>query len=90
MDARDDESDVMRRFYRARSLVALGQAVASARRARGVTQDVLAQAIGSSRPTISRIERGTPATTDVVVDALARCGYELVVVPRGATITVTP
>lgn len=83
-----DESFVSRRHYRARTLSALGSALQGTRIARGYTQDDLARVIGSSRPTISRMERGNPATTDTVLDALAACGYELVVVPRGATVTV--
>ena len=83
------ESDVARRFYRARSLPALAAALRGARASKGYTQADLAATIGSSRPTVSRMERGNPATTDTLLDALAACGYELVVVPRGSTITVT-
>lgn len=83
------ESSVSRRHYRARTLGALGSALQGTRAARGYTQDDLARVIGSSRPTISRMERGHAATTDTVLDALAACGYEIVVVPRGATVTVT-
>lgn len=62
----------------------------SARGNRGLTQSDLARAIGSSRPTISRMERGTPVAADTVLAALAACGYEIVVIPRGSTVTVTP
>jgi transcriptional regulator with XRE-family HTH domain len=85
-----DESPVIQRFYRARSLDGLASAVAGARAARHLTQEDLGRAIGSSRPTISRLERGIATGADTVLDALAACGYELVVVPRGATVTVTP
>jgi DNA-binding XRE family transcriptional regulator len=84
-----NESPAVRRFYRARSLTALAAALRGARTGRGYTQDDLAAAIGSSRPTISRMERANPATTDTLLDALSACGYELVVVPRGSTVTVT-
>ncbi|HEY0216486.1 MAG TPA: helix-turn-helix transcriptional regulator [Cellulomonas sp.] len=84
-----NESQVTRRFYRARSLTALAAALKGARSTRGYTQDDLAAAIGSSRPTISRMERASPATTDTLLAALSACGYELVVVPRGSTVTVT-
>lgn len=83
-----DESPVQQRFYRARNLRALATAVQGARRDRGLTQDDLARTIGSSRPTVSRMERGAPVATSTVVDALAACGYELVVVPRGSRLTV--
>ena len=78
-----------RRFYRARTGRALADAVRGARGSRGLTQTELAEAIGSSRPTVSRIERGVPVAVDTVMAALAECGYEIVVVPRGSVITVT-
>lgn len=90
MDNGVDESSVTQRFYRARDTAGLGRAVQGVRTARRYTQDELAHMIDSSRPTISRLERGAAATsTDTLLDALAACGYELVVVPRGARITVT-
>lgn len=60
----------------------------SVRVASGRTQDELAEMIGSARPTISRMERGLPATTTTIMNALSACGYELVVVPRGTNIVV--
>lgn len=85
------ESETMqKRFYRARSAAALALAVRSARSASGTTQSELAHAIRSSRPTISRMERGLPTATDTLIDALTECGYELVVVPRGSLVTVDP
>ncbi len=79
-----------RRFYRARTTGALGAAVQSARTASGRTQTDLAEVIGSSRPTVSRMERGQPTATDTLIAALTASGYELVVIPRGARITVKP
>lgn len=85
-----DASDVPQAlWFRARSPHALGTAVASARRARGLTQTELAGRTSSSRATVSRLERGGSTTTDTLLDALARCGYEVVVVPRDAKVTVT-
>lgn len=75
-------------WYRVRSLTALGSAVAGTRRAAGLTQDDAAHRSGSSRPTISRLERGEPVGTQVVLDLLAETGHELVVVPRGARVRV--
>jgi DNA-binding XRE family transcriptional regulator len=85
-----DESPPTHRFYRARSAEALGHALQAVRVTAGHTQTDLARAIGSSRPTLSRMENGNPTTTDTVLDALTACGYELVVVPRGSHISVTP
>ncbi|MEX2354089.1 MAG: helix-turn-helix transcriptional regulator [Gammaproteobacteria bacterium] len=39
---------------------ALGELIRAARRARGFTQAQLAERTGTSRPTINRIESGTP------------------------------
>ena len=83
-----DASDLTQRFYRARSLHALAAALRGARDIRGLTQAELADTIGSSRPTVSRMERGAPVATDTALAALAACGYELVAVPRGSTISV--
>ncbi|PFG34858.1 helix-turn-helix protein [Sanguibacter antarcticus] len=78
------------RFYRVRTLGALASAVQAVRTTSGTTQSELAQAIGSSRPTVSRMERGLPTATDTLVAALTECGYELVVVPIGSAVTVAP
>ena len=75
-------------WYRARTLESLGAAVAGIRGARGLTQTELGARSGSSRPTISRIERGEPASDETVLQALAAMGYELVAVPRGAVLKV--
>jgi DNA-binding XRE family transcriptional regulator len=85
-----DESPLTQRFYRARSTEALGHALQAVRVTAGHTQTELARTIGSSRPTISRMENGSPTTTDTVLDALTACGYEIVVVPRGSHINVAP
>jgi DNA-binding XRE family transcriptional regulator len=80
---------VIQRYYRARSLDGLASAIAGARGTRHLTQEDLGRAIGASRPTISRMERGIPTGVDTVLDALAACGYELVAVPRGAKVSVS-
>ncbi|GEA86884.1 helix-turn-helix domain-containing protein [Cellulomonas cellasea] len=90
IDARDDSETMRRRYYRARTTRALADAVQAVRAASGKSQTDLAELIGSSRPTISRMERGQPIATDTVIDALTACGYELVVVPRGSLVTVVP
>ena len=86
----DASQTTHRRFYRARSATALADAVQSIRTASGKTQSDLARAIRSSRPTISRMERGLPTASDTLVDALTECGYEIVIVPRGSLVTVVP
>jgi HTH-type transcriptional regulator / antitoxin HipB len=78
-----------RHWYRARSLTALGLAVRGVREATAMTQAQMATRLGTSRATLSRIERGVPASTETVLAALAASGYELVVVPREASIQVS-
>ncbi|CAM3308845.1 helix-turn-helix transcriptional regulator [Tsukamurella hominis] len=67
---------------------ALGQAVRSARLARQLQQADLAERLGVSRMTISRLERGGPVSVDTAVRALAECGAALAVVPKFARIEV--
>lgn len=89
MSTAADASHLSHRFFRARSSTALAAALRGVRDARGLSQSELAHAIGSSRPTVSRMERGAPVATDTVLAALAECGYEVVIVPRGSAVTVT-
>jgi transcriptional regulator with XRE-family HTH domain len=77
-------SQTLRPWYRARTPAALGAAVQGARQSVDLNQDELALQAGTSRPTLSRLERGLPVSTSVLLEALATSGYELVVVPRGA------
>jgi HTH-type transcriptional regulator / antitoxin HipB len=75
-------------WYRARTLDSLGAALADLRDLRGLTQTDLAEKTGTSRPTISRIERGEAASDETILKAMAAMGYELVAVPRGREIRV--
>lgn len=77
-----------RPWFRARTLAALGTAVAEIRRAAGLTQTDAADVAGSSRPTISRMERGQPVTSSLLIAMLEGTGYEVVIVPRGARVIV--
>lgn len=79
---------MIHRWFRARSLAALGAAAKGARESAGLSQSELAELISSSRPTLSRLERGVPVTTDVLTKTLARAGYEIYVVPRTAHVRV--
>jgi HTH-type transcriptional regulator/antitoxin HipB len=79
---------MIQRWFRARGLAALGAAVRGARESAGLSQSELADLIGSSRPTLSRLERGVPVTTDALTKSLARAGYEIYVIPRTAHIRV--
>lgn len=75
-------------WYRVRSVTALGDAVAEVRKSARLTQADAGRRVGSSRPTISRMERGEPVSTATVLDVLAEAGYELLIVPRGARVRV--
>jgi transcriptional regulator with XRE-family HTH domain len=79
---------MIQRWFRARGLAALGAAVKGARESAGLSQSELAGLIESSRPTLSRLERGVPVTTDALTKALTSAGYEIYVVPRTAHVKV--
>ncbi len=76
-------------WYRARTQIALGEAVAGIREAAGMTQSEAAEQAGTSRPTISRLERGRATSTAAVLELLAVTGYEIVLVPRGSRVVVS-
>ena len=78
------------RWYRARTKVALGDALQSIRRRASDTQDDAAAKAGASRPHLSRIERGTTPQLDTLMFYLDEYGYEMVLVPRGSDVTVRP
>lgn len=75
-------------WYRARTRADLGSGVAQIRKDAGLTQAGAAEQTRSSRPTISRLERGEVSSTALLLDLLAQCGYEAILVPRGTKVTV--
>ncbi|MDR0283777.1 MAG: helix-turn-helix domain-containing protein [Propionibacteriaceae bacterium] len=75
-------------WYRARTLLTLGTALADIRRTTGLSQSDAAEQTRTSRPTISRLERGHPVSTATVVDLLAATRYEILLVPRGSRVTI--
>lgn len=75
-------------WFRARRRADLAAAVREARAAAGLSQAQLAEAIDSSRSSVSRLERGEDVTLDVALRSIESLGYEIVVVPRGSRITV--
>ncbi|MGF0116041.1 helix-turn-helix transcriptional regulator [Promicromonospora sp. Marseille-Q5078] len=77
-------------WFRARTGPALGTAIKRARERALLSQDELAEAAGTSRPTVSRLERGASVASGTVIELASACGYEIVLVPRGARITVEP
>jgi transcriptional regulator with XRE-family HTH domain len=66
----------------------LGGHVRRARQARGFHQDELANRIGVSRMTISRLERGESVSVDIALRALSECGIALALVPKFSRVKV--
>ncbi|CAN5384164.1 hypothetical protein BH10ACT9_BH10ACT9_59640 [soil metagenome] len=62
--------------------VELGERIRDSRRKRGLNQDELADRIGVTRMTISRLERGESVSVDTAMRALSECGYALAVAPK--------
>jgi len=75
-------------WVRIRGKVGLGAALAQCRRAAGVTQNELAERIGAERTTVINMEAGRNRALERLVKAFSLCGYDLVAVPRGATVRV--
>jgi DNA-binding transcriptional regulator YiaG len=66
----------------------LGEALEQVRRGTGLTQAELAERLDVTRTTVIDMEKGRPAAIRRLVDWLSILGYDLVIVPRGARVTV--
>ena len=66
-----------------------GAAVRRARKGKGWQQSDLADLLGVTRMTISRLERGGPVNIETAMRALSECGYGLVIVPKFARVEVS-
>lgn len=66
----------------------LGEHLRRARQDKGLHQDELADRIGVTRMTISRLERGESVSVDTALRALSECGAALTVVPKFSRVTV--
>lgn len=76
-------------WLRPRGQDALGQAVSTCRQAAGLTQEQLAGRLRINRTTVIDMEAGRNQALARVADALSVLGYDLLVVPRGAKVTVS-
>lgn len=69
---------------RARTAKQLGAIIRRARRNAGLTQTELGQRIGLRQATISKLEKGEPATRiSTLLDALTALGLEVIIDRRG-------
>jgi HTH-type transcriptional regulator / antitoxin HipB len=66
----------------------LGMRVRRARQEKGLHQEELAERLGVTRMTVSRLERGQPVSVDTAIRALSECGYALVVAPKFTRVVV--
>lgn len=66
----------------------LGQRIRALRREKGLRQDELADRIGVTRMTISRLERGEAVSVDTALRALSECGYAIGVAPKFTRLAV--
>ena len=64
-----------------------GAAIRRARGLRGWDQATLAERIGVTRTTLSKVERGHAGSVDTALRALAECGYAVAVIPLGSQAT---
>lgn len=79
---------MMQPWFRARSARSLGDSLAEIRKRAGLSQSEVAELTRTSRPTVSRMERGLPVSSATIVNLLEQARYEIVLVPRGARVIV--
>jgi HTH-type transcriptional regulator / antitoxin HipB len=66
----------------------LGQRIRTLRVEKGLDQAELAERLGVTRMTISRLERGESVSVDTALRALSECGYAIAVAPKFTRLTV--
>jgi DNA-binding XRE family transcriptional regulator len=76
-------------WLRPRGRDALTQALSACRKSAGLTQEQLAHRLHVNRTTVIDMEAGRNQAVARAVEALSVLGYDLVVVPRNASVTVT-
>jgi transcriptional regulator with XRE-family HTH domain len=68
--------------------VEFGAHVRRARQQKGLRQEELADRLGVTRMTVSRLERGEPVSIDTALRALSECGYAIAVAPKFTRVAV--
>lgn len=66
----------------------LGEQIRHARLDKGLQQDELADRLGVTRMTVSRLERGQSVSVDTALRALSECGYAIAVAPKFTRVAV--
>lgn len=66
----------------------LGACIRRLRREKGLHQGELAERLGITRMTISRLERGESVSIDTALRALSECGYAIAVAPKFTRVAV--
>lgn len=66
----------------------LGEQIRRARLEKGLQQDELADRLGVTRMTVSRLERGQSVSVDTALRALSECGYAIAVAPKFTRVAV--
>jgi DNA-binding XRE family transcriptional regulator len=75
-------------WMRPRGRHALADALARCRRAAGLTQDTLAKQLRVNRTTVLDMEAGRNPALNRWSEAMSLLGYDIVIVPRAAKVTV--
>jgi transcriptional regulator with XRE-family HTH domain len=65
-----------------------GEQIRRARQEKGLQQDELADRLGVTRMTVSRLERGESVSIDTALRALSECGYAIAVAPKFTRLAV--
>lgn len=66
-----------------------GEFLRDVRRARGIRQDEFARQLGVSHTTLSNLEQGKNTSTKTLERALQYLGLRVVIVPKGARVSVS-
>ncbi|GAA4045613.1 hypothetical protein GCM10023063_35760 [Arthrobacter methylotrophus] len=75
-------------FYRVVDAASLGRAISDARKEASLTQQDLADRLGTARRTIVRLEHGEAVSIVVAMDAIRVLGRDVALVPRFAKLQV--
>jgi transcriptional regulator with XRE-family HTH domain len=76
-------------WFRLRGAAGAGNALEGARRASDLTQAQLAARIGADRTTVLAMEAGRSSAVNRFLKAFGWLGYDLIAVPKDATVQVT-